>query len=53
MHARPLFVVMAVKRLRQRFTELIDEELGDTVLSPEQLLAERTALYEAMARNGE
>jgi len=51
--ARPLFVVMAVKRLRQRFTELIDEELGDTVLSPEQLLAERTALYEAMARNGE
>jgi hypothetical protein len=50
--ARPLFVVMAVKRLRQRFTELIDEELGDTVLSPEQLLAERTALYEAMARNG-
>ena len=53
MSARPLFVVMAVKRLRQRFTELIDEELGDTVLSPEQLLAERTALYEAMARNGE
>jgi RNA polymerase sigma-70 factor (ECF subfamily) len=52
MNARPLFVVMAVKRLRQRFTELIDEELGDTVLSPEQLLAERTALYEAMARNG-
>jgi len=52
MNARPLFVVMAVKRLRMRFTELIDEELGDTVLSPEQLLAERTALYEAMARNG-
>lgn len=52
LNARPLFVVMAVKRLRQRFIELIDEELGDTVLSPEQLLAERTALYEAMARNG-
>jgi hypothetical protein len=51
--ARPTFVVMAVKRLRQRFTELIDEELGDTVLNPEQLVAERTALYEAMARNGE
>jgi RNA polymerase sigma-70 factor (ECF subfamily) len=53
MSARPLFVVMAVKRLRGRFTELIDEELGDTVLSPEELLAERTALYEALARNGE
>jgi hypothetical protein len=53
MRARPLFIVMAVKRLRQRFTELIDEGLGDTVLSPDQLLAERTALYEAMARNGE
>src|SRR5204862_2314220 len=53
MSARPLFVVMAVKRLRLRFIELIDEELGDTVLSPEQMLAERTALYEAMARTGE
>lgn len=48
--ARPLFVVMAVRRLRERFCELIDDELGDTVLNPEELAAERNALHKAMSR---
>jgi hypothetical protein len=46
--ARPLFVVMAVKRLRQRFRELIDSELCDTVLNTDELEAERQALNEAL-----
>ena len=49
---RPLFVVMAVRRLRQRFTELIDDELGDTVLNTEELESERQALRQAMLRSG-
>lgn len=48
--ARTLFVVMAVKRLRERFCELVDDELGDTVLNTEELAAERMALHEAMGR---
>lgn len=46
---RPLFLVMAVKRLRQRFCELVDEELGDTVLNSDELATERSALHEALA----
>ena len=49
--ARPLFVVMAVKRLRERFCELIDDELGDTVLNTDELDAERLALHKAMSRD--
>ena len=49
--ARPLFVVMAVRRLRERFCELIDDELGDTVLNPDELAAERVALHKAMSRD--
>jgi hypothetical protein len=45
---RPLFVVMAVRRLRERFVELIDDELGDTVLNTDELAAERQALQHAM-----
>ena len=50
--ARPLFVVMAVKRMRERFRELVDTELGDTVLNTDELAAERAALQEALARDG-
>ena len=46
---RPLFVVMAMKRLRERFRELIDNALGDTVLNTEELEAERRALQQALA----
>lgn len=48
---RPLFVVMAVRRLRERFMELIDAELGDTVLNTEELEVERQALQRAMLRD--
>jgi RNA polymerase sigma-70 factor (ECF subfamily) len=48
---RPLAVVVAMKRLRQRFRELIDMELADTVASADELLAEQQALY-AVLREG-
>jgi RNA polymerase sigma-70 factor (ECF subfamily) len=48
---RPLAVAVAMKRLRQRFRELIDLELADTVASAEELLTEQQALY-AVLREG-
>ena len=42
--ASPLAVVIAVKRLRQRFQELIDNELAETVGDLDALLEERQAL---------
>lgn len=48
MQLRPLFVSMAVKRLRQRFRELVDHELGETLASASDLEAERQALLQAL-----
>lgn len=45
LQTRPLALVVALKRLRQRFRELIGEELADTVTSAEDLLAEQQALH--------
>jgi RNA polymerase sigma-70 factor (ECF subfamily) len=45
---RPLSLVIALKRLRQRFRELADEELVETVASGSDLEAERAALRAAM-----
>ncbi|TAN05601.1 MAG: hypothetical protein EPN38_10580 [Rhodanobacteraceae bacterium] len=45
---RPLALVLALKRLRQRFRELVQQELMGTVASPEQLDAEQRALFAAM-----
>lgn len=45
---RPLSVAMAVKRLRQRFRELVDDELAETLSSPGDLEAERQALLRAL-----
>lgn len=45
---RPLFVAMAVKRLRQRFRELVDRELGNTLASAEDLQVEREVLLRAL-----
>ena len=42
---RPLALVVALKRLRQRFRELVGEELADTVTSPDDLAAEQQALH--------
>ncbi|HEX7368894.1 MAG TPA: hypothetical protein VF284_01260 [Rhodanobacteraceae bacterium] len=47
---RPLTLVMALKRLRQRFRELVRDELADTVASPDELAAERQALLAALDR---
>lgn len=45
---RPLSLVVALKRLRQRFRELADEELAETVADAEDFAAERTALLGAL-----
>jgi hypothetical protein len=41
---------MALKRLRQRFRELVRDELADTVASADELAAERQALFAALDR---
>jgi len=45
LNTRPLALVVALKRLRQRFRELVGEELADTVTSAEDLVAEQQALH--------
>ena len=45
---RPLTLVVALKRLRQRFRELVRDELADTVASADELTAERQALLTAL-----
>jgi RNA polymerase sigma-70 factor (ECF subfamily) len=41
---RPIALALALNRLRQRFRELVSEELADTVGSADDLLAEQDAL---------
>ena len=48
LHIRPLAVVVALKRLRQRYRELAEAELCETVASAEDLAAERDALARAL-----
>jgi RNA polymerase sigma-70 factor (ECF subfamily) len=45
---RPLAVVVALKRLRQRFREIAEAELSETVSSAADLEAERDALARAL-----
>ena len=45
----PLALVLAIKRLRQRFRELVDAELGDTVVSASDLETERATLLAILA----
>lgn len=47
---RPLVLATALNRLRQRFRELVREELADTVASADELLAEQQALSAALER---
>lgn len=44
----PLALQIAVRRLRQRFRELVDLELAETVSGAAQLQAERAALLDAL-----
>jgi RNA polymerase sigma-70 factor (ECF subfamily) len=48
LHSPPLALVLALKRLRQRFRELAGQELADTVTSPEDLANEQAALHAAL-----
>lgn len=48
---RPLTLLMALKRLRQRFRELVRDELADTVVSADELAAERQVLFAALDRS--
>jgi RNA polymerase sigma-70 factor (ECF subfamily) len=48
LQSRPLTLAVALKRLRQRFRELVGEELTDTVTSAEELAAEQAALHAIM-----
>lgn len=47
---RPLATVVALKRLRQRFRELAEAELGETVSSAADLQTEREALARALGQ---
>lgn len=53
LRARPLALVVALKRLRQRFRELVGQELADTVTSTEELAAEQAALHAILREMGE
>lgn len=44
-----LAVQVAIKRLRQRFRDLVEAELAETVTSPVELEAERAALLRALS----
>ena len=48
---RPLAIVVALKRLRDRFRDMVGEELADTVTSAEELAAEQATLL-ALVRGG-
>ncbi len=50
LRTRPLALVVALKRLRQRVRELTSEELADTVSSAEELDAEQQALLAVLQR---
>jgi hypothetical protein len=46
--SRPLTVVVALKRLRQRLRELVGQELADTVVSARDFAAEQHTLFEVL-----
>jgi RNA polymerase sigma-70 factor (ECF subfamily) len=52
MQTSPLACVIAVKRLRQRFQELIDEELSETVGNSQALATERHTLFSLVGPPG-
>jgi RNA polymerase sigma-70 factor (ECF subfamily) len=52
LQSQPLALVVALKRLRQRYRELVDDELAQTVRSADDLEAERAALHTALQPHG-
>jgi hypothetical protein len=53
MRSSPLAMVIAVKRLRQRFQELVDDELTETVSDAQSLQHERQTLLSLVIPNKE
>lgn len=49
LQTRPLALIVALKRLRQRFRELVGQELADTVTSAEDLASEQGALHAVLS----
>jgi hypothetical protein len=49
---RSVAIAVALRRLRQRFREVIDTELADTVASADELQAEQQALYAILRQCG-
>ncbi|HSC12048.1 MAG TPA: hypothetical protein VLC97_13825 [Rhodanobacteraceae bacterium] len=49
---RSVTIAVAIRRLRQRFREVIDTELADTVASADELQAEQQALYAVLHECG-
>ncbi len=47
---RPLALVVALKRLRQRFRELVGEELADTVNSAQDLVVEHRTMHSVLRK---
>jgi len=52
LRARSVTIAVALRRLRQRFREMIDTELADTVASADELQAEQQALYAILRECG-
>lgn len=52
LRSRPLTIVVALKRLRQRFRELAADELADTVATSDDLAAEQDALLAVLGTAG-
>jgi len=52
LRTRPLTVVLALKRLRQRLREIASDELADTVASADELAAEQTAMFAVLQKDG-
>lgn len=52
LEATQLFVSMAIRRLRQRFRTIVDDELTQLVTDPAQLAEERAAMFYALAHPG-
>ena len=48
LQVRPLALVLALKRLRERFRELVREELADTVASADDMATEQQKMVDAL-----
>lgn len=49
--ARTLFVSMAIQRLRQRFRQIVDQELTELITDPTELAEERAAMLRALGHS--